>query len=708
MPTIPVEDQTARYTIEDDYVIATADPFIAYFEDNGYWASVGVYCNTDWAGPGNDPNVTYPWLVWESVAFRILVHHEPLYSGGPDETWYGAAWPSDTDPDGALAKYQDTDGYYHWTLDTKTVTSPYVIDWDNLEATYGPDYTLTVDAVHKYWWTLTPSPVPTINATATETFSIVRPKPGTCPYIARGKPDIYLLTYERGSNVWIERNTRIDSLEWSSVITPFAGQQPCVAQDATGTPYVLYTDGTNIYRKNVITGEVGGGTASTLYGWGANGSGYVGDGTTTERHVPTAIELDGVTQVSAGYNHTLALKSDGTVWAWGVNTYGQLGDDSTVNKDEPVQVSGLTDVTAISAGGFVPDGFSLALKSDGTVWAWGRNNQGQLGDGTTTDRHVPVQVSTITGITAIAAGGFHSLALKSDGTVWAWGDNYEGQLGDNTYTDRNAPVQVSTITDVASIGAGTWHSLAVKSDGTPWAWGNNLNGALGDGTTTGRKVPTAVSTVTDVASMDGGYLYSLAVKTDGTAWAWGKNNHGQIGDNSTTDRHVPVQVSGLSSVASISAGYYLSLAAKTDGTVWAWSYNANGQLCDGTTNESTVPIQITQIDGVLWVSAGQAFGFAGKGVVMLGKRPFERWSPGWAFRVLTYWRVTGAGPNGVSYFMRYDASGAVMTAETALVSDVPEQAVSVDWQANGTLTALYSDGTNIHTLTSTDNGATWA
>lgn len=611
--------------------------------------------------------------------------------------------------------------------DIRLAFQPFVDPWvylylDQLPLAFGREYPFPMDY---YTW---PYPFPAGDYWMRVSFEIYiyqwmpvyGPDGGTWPpedppeetigestYITRAHPDYLYRAYEVDPNVVVERETRMDAEAWSSVITPFAGQQPCVAQDVTGTPYVLYTDGTNIYRKNVITGEVGGGSASTLYGWGANGSGYVGDGTTTERHVPTAIELDSVTQVSAGYNHAVALKSDGTVWAWGVNAYGQLGDDSTTNRNAPVQVSGLTDVTAVSAGGFVPDGFSLALKSDGTVWAWGRNNQGQLGDGSTTDRHVPVQVSTITGITAIAAGGFHSLALKSDGTVWAWGDNYEGQLGDNTYTDRNAPVQVSTITGVASIGAGTWHSLAVKTDGTAWAWGHNLYGALGDGTTTGRKVPTAVSTITDVASMDGGQFYTLAVKTDGTAWAWGQNSNGQLGDNSTTNRSAPVQVSGLTSVASISAGYYLSLAAKTDGTVWAWSYNANGQLCDGTTNESTVPIQISQIDGGLWLSAGQAFGFAGKGVVMLGKRPFERWAPGYIFRVLTYWRVTGAGPNGVSYFMRYDASGAVMTAETALVSDIPEQAVSVDWQANGTLTALYSDGTNIHTLTSTDNGATW-
>lgn len=196
----------------------------------------------------------------------------------------------------------------------------------------------------------------------------------------------------------------------------------------------------------------------------------------------------GSPQVAAGDYHSLALKSDGTVWAWGYNVCGQLGDGTTTSKTTPVQVFGLTGITAIAGGGY----HSLALKSDGTVWAWGDNGYGQLGDGTITQRIAPVQVYGLTGITTIAAGNCHSLALKSNGTVWAWGWNGYGQLGDGTTTDKITPVQVSCLTGITTIAAGGISSLALKSDGTVWAWGDNYFGQLGDGTRTDRKIPVTV------------------------------------------------------------------------------------------------------------------------------------------------------------------------------------------------------------------------
>lgn len=203
-----------------------------------------------------------------------------------------------------------------------------------------------------------------------------------------------------------------------------------------------------------------------VYAWGFNGQGQVGDGTTQNRSTPVKVSgLTNIVSIAAGSRtgyysyaprlggHALALKADGTVWAWGSNNNGQLGDGTTTNRATPVQVAGLSDVIAIAAGGpSVPPasgdygGHSLALKSDGTVWSWGFNGYGQLGDGTTTNRATPVQVVGLSDVVAIAAGSFHSLARKKDGTVWAWGLNDAGQLGDGTTTNRTTPVQVANIT----------------------------------------------------------------------------------------------------------------------------------------------------------------------------------------------------------------------------------------------------------------------
>ena len=192
------------------------------------------------------------------------------------------------------------------------------------------------------------------------------------------------------------------------------------------------------------------------------------------------------TSISAGYAHTVALKQDGTVWAWGGNDYGQLGDGTQTDSLTPVQVRGLYNVTAIAAGGY----HTVALKQDGTVWAWGDNTYGELGDGTQTDRLTPVQVSGLsTNVTAIAAGYLHTVAQKLDGTAWTWGSNYNGQLGDGKQTDRYTPVQVSGLSNVIAIAAGSAHATALKQDGTVWGWGWDFAGQLGDGTTTDSPTP---------------------------------------------------------------------------------------------------------------------------------------------------------------------------------------------------------------------------
>ena len=388
---------------------------------------------------------------------------------------------------------------------------------------------------------------------------------------------------------------------------------------AAGGAYtlILRNDGTLWAIGNNANGQLGNGTitnSSTLVQVkGLNGTGYLTD----------------VKAIVAGVGHSLALKNDGTVWAWGINTDGQLGDGTSGTgnyKSTPVQVKGLngtgylTDITAIATG----REYSFALKSDGTLLAWGYNLEGQLGDGTNTSRSTPVYVKStsgtnLTGVKAIAAGAHHTLALKNDGTVWAWGYNDNGQLGDGTTTNRLVPVQVKGaggtgyLTGVKAIAAGNSHSLALKTDGTVWAWGNNNRGQIGDGTLTDQSVPVQVKGggaeyLTDVKAIGAGSAYSVALKNDETLWAWGWNEYSQLGDGTTTDRSKAVQVKGvggtgyLTGVKAITVGTNHSLALKTDGTTSAWGYNLYGQLGDGTTVNKSTPVHM-HVFGTTYLSS---------------------------------------------------------------------------------------------------------
>jgi alpha-tubulin suppressor-like RCC1 family protein len=328
--------------------------------------------------------------------------------------------------------------------------------------------------------------------------------------------------------------------------------------------------------------------------WGSNGWGQLGDGTRTDRHTPIQVKdstgnayLQDVLRVAAGGEFSLALIDDPskTVRAWGQDFYGQLGDGASTKplSELPVQVGGLTGVDAIAAGFW----HALALKSNGEVWAWGRNNEGQLGDGTIVDRISPVQVSGLTAITAIAAGIDHGLALDGNGDIWAWGDNSEGQLGDGTTTDRLTPVMVSGLSGVtiAAIGCGGSHSLAVDSTGAVWAWGWNIDGQLGDGTVTASSTPLQVSGISGVVAVAGGDLHSVALRDSACLSAWGGNSDGQLGDGTTADRFTPVKVKGPSRVKDFAAGDFHGILRKSDENICTVGLNDGGQLGDGTTTD---------------------------------------------------------------------------------------------------------------------------
>lgn len=324
---------------------------------------------------------------------------------------------------------------------------------------------------------------------------------------------------------------------------------------------------------------------------GLNSTGQLGDGTTVDKSTPISVSsLTGISAVAAGSSYSLYLKTDGTVWAVGNNAFGQLGDGTTVNKSTPVQVSSLKGIIAIEGG----LNHSLFLKNDGTVWAVGGNGLGQIGDGTMANTTTPVQVSSLTGITAIAAGYFYSLFLKNDGTVWAVGYNSYGQLGiGTTELYKTTPVQVSSLTGIIAIAAGDKHSLFLKNNGTVWAAGSNGAGQLGDGSLLSKIIPVQVSSLTGITKVAAGDNHSLFVKSDGTVWAVGANIYGQLGDGTAGGyKTTPVQVTSLTGITKVAGGNGHSLFVKNDGTVWATGWNFYGGLGDGTTVDKKTPVQV--------------------------------------------------------------------------------------------------------------------
>jgi alpha-tubulin suppressor-like RCC1 family protein len=367
---------------------------------------------------------------------------------------------------------------------------------------------------------------------------------------------------------------------------------------------------------------------SHAFGWGYNVDGQLGNGTTARFRSPVIVSgvVSGFRHVSAGLEHSLAVAADGTVFAWGVNQYGQIGTDPEVespglthppdprpSSPVPVRVPGLSDVTQVAAGFF----HSLALTADGTVWAWGRNDRGQLGDGTRSSRHGPARVPGVGGVVAIAGGWGHSLALRSDGTVWAWGYNEHGQLGDGTRIDRLTPIVVPGLTNARAVAAGSIHSLAVRAHfsglpvlNTVWAWGSNDYGQAGDGTQVDRERPVQVHGVFAVTAIAAGKLHSLAIGQESRVWAWGANYLGSLGDGTRQHRLSAVPVVGLTGVSGITAGDYHSVARRNDGTVWAWGNNLSGQLGDGTVVDRDTPVPVPGLGGVTEVSGGGHFTLA--------------------------------------------------------------------------------------------------
>jgi alpha-tubulin suppressor-like RCC1 family protein len=342
----------------------------------------------------------------------------------------------------------------------------------------------------------------------------------------------------------------------------------------------------------------------TLWACGCDYNGELGVGTWGEdRHSYIQVgEATNWESVTGGDGWVLALKGDGSLWSWGYNAYGSLGDGLMWYNHNDVKPIGWNtgineyDWAAISGGRY----YALAIKANGSLWAWGQNNRGQLGINNTEDKDVPVRVGAENDW-AVAFGGFdHSAAIKADGSLWMWGINSHGELGLGDDTNRSVPTRLGLGNDWAAVSMGEYYTMALKVDGTLWAWGDNWVGMLGLGDTERRYAPVQVGTDSNWVAVSAGYWHVVALKADGSLWAWGNNWFGQCGAGLEIEQFnspVPVGADRDWAVLPARAAYH-NLALKANGDLWAWGRNYYGQMGAGYTSEQ-VETPVLSASGVL-------------------------------------------------------------------------------------------------------------
>jgi alpha-tubulin suppressor-like RCC1 family protein len=356
----------------------------------------------------------------------------------------------------------------------------------------------------------------------------------------------------------------------------------------------------NINRVLTTNGSeaIWSGTASpfgySIWGSGTNYHGAIGNNSSVSYvNIPTHIaskdtDWKNVNSLGGTANSTTATKTDGTLWTWGDNTYGQLGDGTIVSKSSPIQIGLLNDWAQVSSGS--SSATITAIKTDGTLWAWG-DNYGAFGDGTDVSQSSPIQIGSLHDWAYVSNNNYNSAAIKTDGTLWTWGAYYGVIFGDPLVMPKLSPVQIGSLTDWAQVSCGYMHMTAIKTGGTLWTWGYNYDGQLGDGTTIDKSSPVQVGSLTDWASVSCGDYHTEAIKTDGTLWAWGHNGSGRLGDGTTVRQSSPVQIGSLTDWTQVSCGSEHTVALRSDNTAWSWGKNLNGQLGDGTIVSKSSPVQ---------------------------------------------------------------------------------------------------------------------
>jgi alpha-tubulin suppressor-like RCC1 family protein len=361
------------------------------------------------------------------------------------------------------------------------------------------------------------------------------------------------------------------------------------------------------YLYSVYPSVTGGGLR--LFVWSSNTSGALAQNDNIDRSTPVQEWTSSANwkQVS-GYESIAGIKSDGTLWCWGLNSYGQLGDNTndggvagTNSRSTPRQErTSSTNWKQVSMGSYT----TTAIKTNGTLWSWGSNDSGQIGDNTQNNfRSTPRQeITSSTNWKQVSTAFYHTAAIKTDGTLWCWGANSYGQIGDNTIAVRSTPRQeITSSTNWKQVSASTYHTAALKTDGTLWCWGRNSFGQLGDNTLASRSTPRQeITSSTNWKQVSAGGYNTTGIKTNGTLWVWGQNSYGQIGDNTTgvsagdgtNSRSTPRQeITSSTNWKQVNSAGTLMMAIKTDGTLWGWGFNQTGEIGDNTNITRSTPRQ---------------------------------------------------------------------------------------------------------------------